>query len=602
MKSARGPKASTILWLWVTLGLAAGLLHVGVLHGVRLWLGTWLRHGPQIVWLASAAEILWMAPFAVPLLLLSHWGRGLPLNHTTTILALPAWLSVLLAIPKLYKWAIVLLAIGLAVETGRWATHFEPRLGRWLPRCAATLAAVVALLAALVHVGPWQAERAALAQLPVAPPNAPNVILIVLDTLRAREMSLYGYSRDTTPRLNALASKGVTIARAISTAPWTLPSHASMMTGLFPDQLRADWLSPFDRSRRTLSELFAARGYRTGGFVANVWSAGYEAGIDRGFSHFEDYKVSGEELLISSQLGANVLNYFRLKRALDWYDRPGRKRAHDINTATLRWIGEGRNAQRPFFAFLNFFDAHHPYLPAKPHWAPDTRRQREVVGNMLTGGKLPPDIVRVAVDSYDDSIREQDERIGELFGRLEERGLLGNTLVFITSDHGEEMDEHNMFDHGNSLYRQGLEVPLIILDPRHVPRRRLLKGPVSLVHLAATICDLAGVPKAESLPGESLAPLWLSEAEPDFSQPVFSKVNGGINTPREFPVSRGDMRSVVADGFHLIRNGDGKPELYNFETDVEEHRDLAADPAHRVALLALEQRIDKFLRDVVVKR
>ena len=602
MRSAREPSTSTIIWLWVTLGLAAGLLHLGVLYGVKLWLGTWLRHGPQIVWLAPVAEVLWMALLALPLLLLSQAGRGVRLNYTAAILAFPAWLSVLLALPKFYQSAMVLLAIGLAVETGRWAARSEPRLGKWLPRCAASLAAVVALLAALVHGGQWRAEQAALAQLPAAPPNAQNVILIVLDTVRARQMSLYGYTRETTPRLDALARRGVTIERAISTAPWTLPSHASMMTGRYPDELKATWLAPLDRSNRTLSELFAARGYRTGGFVANVWSAGSEAGINRGFSRFEDYRVSGEELLISSQLGANLLNYFRLKRALDWHDRPGRKRAHEINAAALQWIGGSQSAGRPFFAFLNFFDAHHPYLPVKPHWAPNTRRQRQVVGEMLNGSNLPPDIVRVAVDSYDDSIREQDEWIGQLFERLEGRGLLANTLVVITSDHGEEMDEHNMFDHGNSLYRQSLEVPLIIFDPRHTPRRRLLKGPVSLVHLAATICDLTGVPKAESLPGESLAPLWLSEAEPDFSQPVVSKVDGGINTRRELPVSRGDMRSVVADGFHLIRNGDGKPELYNFDTDVEEQRDLAADPAHREALQALEQRIDKFLRDVGRKR
>ena len=205
------------------------------------------------------------------------------------------------------------------------------------------------------------------------------------------------------------------------------------------------------------------------------------------------------------------------------------------------------------------------------------------------------------MDSYDDSVREQDEGIGQLFEQLEERGLLA-TVVVITSDHGEEMDEHNMLDHGNSLYRQSLEVPLIILDPRHAPRRQRLKGPVSLVHLAATICDLAGVPKLESLPGESLTPLWLSEGEPDFSQPVFSKLNRGVNTRPELPVSRGDMRSVVANGFHLIRNGDGKPELYNFDTDVEEQRDLASEPAHREALQALEQRIDKFIREVAGKR
>jgi len=130
-------------------------------------------------------------------------------------------------------------------------------------------------------------------------PGMPNVLLIVLDTVRAKSLGLYGYGRPTTPRLERLARYGTVFKSAFSTAPWTLASHATMFTGRYPHELSTGFLSPLDTTYLTLAELFTSEGYQTAGFAANTFYASQEFGLSRGFTHYEDYRVSGRQVLDS---------------------------------------------------------------------------------------------------------------------------------------------------------------------------------------------------------------------------------------------------------------------------------------------------------------
>src|SRR5262249_1413595 len=134
--------------------------------------------------------------------------------------------------------------------------------------------------------------RSSLGRRPAPPRGAKNVLLIVLDTVRAQSLSLYGYSRDTTPNLRRIAARGVRFDQALSTAPWTAPSHASMFTGRWPHELSIGWSRPLDATHPTLAEFLSARGYKTAGFVANTTYCSYETGLDRGFARYDDYDVT----------------------------------------------------------------------------------------------------------------------------------------------------------------------------------------------------------------------------------------------------------------------------------------------------------------------
>jgi arylsulfatase A-like enzyme len=193
--------------------------------------------------------------------------------------------------------------------------------------------------------------------------------------------------------------------------------------------------------------------------------------------------------------------------------------------------------------------------------------------------------------AYNGSIAYIDREIGRALEALESAGVLDNTIVAVTSDHGEQFGEHGLVDHGNSLYRPALEVPLIIRYPARVPAGASVSEPVSLRDLPATLLDLSL--GREDLPGVSLAPLWSGDPEHRASS-VFATVSGGVRMPEWTPVMRGDMVSIIRDDFSYIRNGDGVEELFALE-DAEESRDLAADPDFRGVLQRLRAAADSIV-------
>jgi arylsulfatase A-like enzyme len=594
------PRPAALLLVAAWFGLLTGLAEVSILASQKLFLHRILHVSPHAAWMAPVADLV---VFAAPGLALSVlvWRRpelASP-RAAASILAFLGFLSLLLLFPSLHWVAALLLAAGLALPSGRFVAARPADFRRLVRRTTGWLALLVVGLAAGVYG--WRAwtERWALAALPPAPAGAPNVLLIVLDTVRAQNLSLHGYDRRTSPELERLAASGVRFERALSSAPWTLPSHASMFTGRFPHELSTGWFTPLDATYATLAEVLSAHGYDTAGFVANTIYASYEHGLDRGFARYEDYPLSPAQVLLSSSLGRKLTNIGWLRRLVHNHQILGRKDAPEVNRDFLRWLS--RERKRPFFAFLNYLDAHEPYLPPAPfedRFGPARPRRNSLIVNRTNSAersekwKMSPEEVQAEILAYDASIAYLDSHLGRLFGELRARGMLDHTLLIVTSDHGEEFGEHGVFSHGNSLYWPSLHVPLLISFPGRVPAGRVVREPVSLRDLPATVVDLAGLRGATHFPGSSLARHWPGASAPGTHDggavpgvtPPLAEVGPGIGVPERYPISKGPMQSLVAEGRHYIRNGDGREELYDLESDPWESRDLAGSAEDRSTL------------------
>jgi glucan phosphoethanolaminetransferase (alkaline phosphatase superfamily) len=240
--SVRGDAPAALFLIAVWFALLTGLAEVAGLAAAKLVLGRYLHLPPYVVWMAPVADLVVLGGAALVLWLLARsWPTLVSLRRAAFVFALLAALSLALMVTKLHGWAALLLAAGAAAQSSRLIAAHRDGFRSLVRRTTVGMAAVVVALAAVVHAGPRLAEWRSLAALAQASPGVPNVLLIVLDTVRAPSLSLYGYARPTTPQLERLAARGVVFQRAFSTSPWTLPSHASMFTGRYPHELSADW-------------------------------------------------------------------------------------------------------------------------------------------------------------------------------------------------------------------------------------------------------------------------------------------------------------------------------------------------------------------------
>jgi len=535
-----------------------------------------------MVWMTPLGQL--SASLAVALILLVvAAGKRAGVRASTgwfTLCFFSGWSALLTYYPRLSQPALLLLAAGLATVAVR-AVERRPDAARaWARRGSAALALVMVATFGGLAAYRTAAERLAVGALPAPHRGAPSILLIILDTVRAQSLSLFGHAEPTSPQLARLAAGGTRFDLAASTAPWTTPSHATMFTSRYLPQHGADWRSDMADSLPTLAEVLAAHGYRTGGFSANKVHAGRSFGFARGFHHFEDYMVSPGELANSTSLGRFVMGNRRLRRFVDTQQLPGRKSADDVNASLLHWVDRG--ADRPFFAFVNYYDAHFPYLPPEPFaTAFGASRTPPSLRLRLYRFLRPTAWPRPSEKAYDASIAYLDDRLGRLFDELAGRGILDHTLVIVTADHGEEFGEHGLWGHGDNLYLPNLHVPLVLRLPGAVPAAGAIGAPVSLRDIPATIMDLAGLADESPFQGHSLAALWRSDAAPRVSAPL-SEVSGLPDKPARSAISRGDMVSVVSDSLHLIRNGDGIEELYDVITDPSAGHDLWAQTGHEV--------------------
>jgi arylsulfatase A-like enzyme len=510
------------------------------------------------------------------------------------------------------------LSSGLAVQSSRLIVGHREAFLRLTHRTVPLLAGALVTTALVTIGGRAWFEHRATAALPAAPAGARNVVLIVWDTVRAGNLSAYGYKRRTTPNLEQLARRGVRFDPAFSTSCWTLPAHASLFTGRWPHELGVDWKSPLRDDVPTLAGYLAAHGYDTAGFAANLDYCTRESGLARGFAHYEDfpsdlyevfarYVALGNRLEISDWAGVvgRVLEKCsgRSFETLMPRSREHAKNAASVDGAFLGWLSRRQGRQRPFFAFLNYNDAHTPYeVPDHriPGFGlrPTSSRDRLILfgWNSADKANVEAKYVQMSIDIYDDCISYLDRRLGILLDELDRRGQLENTLVIVTADHGEHLGDHLLFFHGCSLYRQLVQVPLVIVEPKGVPANRVVVEPVSLRDVPATVVDLLSLGRDAPFPGRSLARFW-GPGRP-IPEPLLMETGKLLlltNQGRE-PAAKGPMKSLVAGGMHYIRSADGLEELYALRSDPEEQIDTAGFPMARGLLQGFRDRLAAMLR------
>ena len=545
-------------------------------------------------WMPAAANLVALLLIAVLLAVVTRLlpGRlGTPLA-LGTLTGLAAWDVVAIYTPPLHPYAVILIAIGVAVQLVRLILGRREGFLR-LARIG-TAVLLVLLLGIAGGIEGWRAlqERRALGAQPAAGRDRPNIVLLVLDTVRSLDLSVYGYFRRTTPALERLAQRGVVFDRAIATAPWTLPAHASMFTGRWLHEQSTGWKDPLDATFPTLAEVLTAQGYASGGFVANLGFCDRKYGLARGFAHYEDHPLNWRTTLQGSNIGRWLIGRRFMIRIFGHPSMWTRKSATSVTDDFLQWSGSQGN--RPYFAFLNFIDAHHRYYWTQPFntlfrtdsaLAPAAPRHiRELPDGF---NAKPPSIAE-----YDRSITYIDSELDRLFRELERRGTLDRTLVIVTSDHGEEFFEHGLIGHGNGLYHPSLSVPLILALPGKVPANQRVPQVVSMRDLPATILDLTGGDHAR-FPGRSLARTWQpSPAAGAVPDTVLAEVGWVWHRPAWYPASKGSMKSLYTDSLHLIFNGDSTYELYNLTHDPWEQQNLAVEPAAAAELTRLRALLD----------
>jgi arylsulfatase A-like enzyme len=576
-------------------------------------------------------DFLWMTPladlgfFLFTALLLVALGRVWPRARSRpvvvgtftalTTLALGSMLE------RIHPVAVALLAVGIGTQVGRWAGGLS-RHPRVVPILSTLGILVVLGLTTRQEVMDRQFERYWRDWLPTTPAGAPNVVLLILDTVRGASL---GFLEDLRPQspwnsvrpptLDSLAGESVLFTRAIAPSPWTLPSHQSMFTGRWANRLSGEGGAGPERLQGlvpwipTLPEVLARHGYLTAGFVGNLIFTSAETGLARGFLTYEDYEVSTAQTLLSSAIGRRLAGNDLLRRILRYHETLNRKDAGTVADQFLAW--HERNGQRPFFAFLNFFDAHEPYFP------PDSIREAMPPGSrwddfthfvgLLTGATalrsekwdMDPAEQGAHASGYHAAILRLDGEIHRMLAELGRRGALANTVLIIASDHGEQLGEHHLYNHNNSLYLPSLHVPLMVLDPRASNRPLVVRDVVSLRDMAATILDLVGVvADSVGIEGRSLARYWGSEkasAEGSGAGPAeaaFSVLYRGAETEAWYPIERGPaMYSLIDSDYHYILSGDGTEELFHILSDPMEEANLITQPGMRNLVVDFRTRL-----------
>jgi arylsulfatase A-like enzyme len=640
-------------------GVAAGFLELAVfavqVHGLgRVGLKT-LTISRHVAWMTPVAEVLsiggLMLVLVAPTLAWTAWrakaGRSAASSSWSfdwagTVLGTMLVLGPLLAIRGLHSTAALVLAVAIGARLRRWVVRPSPR---W--RLASVRVGGVAFVVLIAHAT-WQWSRVAgsgdraWGRPAIA---GPNLLWIVMDTVRADRMGLYGYDRPTTPSLDRWAREGITFDAAYSAAPWTLPSHMTMFTGLWPFEHGARVDRPYAGPAPTLAEHLAGRGYTTAGIVANTRMCNDVFGVGRGFDTYVDLpcklEVSLSATLLNSSLGGHLLKLARrlglpVRDDLGFEERHPAPEIVDRGRAWLEHVrrrnDESTGPDRPFFLFLNFMDAHGPYLPA-PHvsrrfWTdpiPDRSRAVPQAGWLALQARdtAAPDrrpglqreldeVTRRLGDLYDDCLLGLDGDIGRFLGDLRGRGLLDNTWVVITADHGEHLGEHGRFGHVSTLYNELTRVPLVLIppmgrdpggvDPHAALRGRRVGVPVSHRDLPATLTELLDPQTRGPFPGRSLASRW-GRGTPGPPGPVISQLEEqsmmGEDVHPDHVVT---LDSLVSDDHILIRLSDGPPELYRRREDPRQRRNLAGEPEGEARRLVLQRELDAILRKTEIPR
>jgi len=417
-------------------------------------------------------------------------------------------------------------------------------------------------------------------------PAKPNIMLLVVDALRADHLGLYGYARRTSPRLEEFARRGIVFDRAYAQGPSTFPSTAAIFTGRYPSHTQISseehWFE-LNRECRTLAEVLSDAGYQTGFFTANPlhaydslrdgkrWITGFEQGFD--------------EFFVGSQYWS------------------GRLRAGELNEHAMKWIGE-RSRRRPFFACVWYVDPHHPYEPPEEFWklfADSYKGDADWNKNMrelwFSGKAIPEEERQHLINLYDAEIAYTDFCIGELLNALDRNGVLSDTLVMVTADHGEAFHEHGLWAHGLGLYEELIHVPLVVVPPQARARAEHLRNDsiVGHIDLMPTILDYANVDlelRPQEMVGLSLKPVLTDPDAVLGRHAIAAEMVFGLKPEREPGTTT--SRALITQRFKLIEtrplDGPMTTQLFDLEKDPREERSIADDPssAEQIELMSTQ--------------
>ena len=408
---------------------------------------------------------------------------------------------------------------------------------------------------------------AAIARSPGRGRARPNVLLVSIDSLRADHVGAYGHAKDTTPTIDALARDGALCEWAITSAPWTIPAHATLLSGLPPE---VHGVTSYTRRLApeavTLAEALHDAGWDTAAFVSGP-TVSARHGFDQGFASFDE--------TVADQLGGKAHQGATSPAVVALVEK-----------FLQRWSDDGR--ERPFFVFLHLWDVHYDYTPPPPY---DRMFDPGYEGDLTADDYLRNPRIRRGMDArdldhvralYDGEIRFTDDHLGKVVARLRALGVLDDTIVVVTSDHGDEFFEHGLKGHAVSVFDEVLHVPLVIRYPRRVAAGLRVTPQVRLMDVPATILGLAGVraPQGFGAPGlaerhraTDLTPALGRGSHaavpvlPAFSQNLIGVRHESLRTPTA------KLITVTTP-----RNGKTRTMLY----------DLAADPGERTNLARAE--------------
>jgi arylsulfatase A-like enzyme len=398
----------------------------------------------------------------------------------------------------------------------------------------------------------------------------PNILIVVLDTVRRDATGLTTAATppelrrlDLTPNLTRLGATGTLYRNAWSAAPWTVPAHASLFTGLLPSAHgcngRRPTLSPV---LPTFAERLTDDGYRSAAFFSNPWLSERTSGLLRGFAELHEAPIGGLDRLES---GGG--------------DQGGGRILADLEA----WL-DARADDAPFLAFVNLLEAHLPYAPdaaARRAVTPDLPADAVVPitwGHEYNAGLHPAaevDWARVR-GLYAADVRTVDALLGRLLSLLDARGLRDDTIVVVTSDHGENLGEHGLFEHQFSVHETLLAVPLVVVDPRR-PVRAVVDTPVVLTDLYGAVLAWAGFPPPAGRGlGETTGEPRVLVAEYAGPSPGLVQMLEGLKPGADLSRLRPALRTVRVGDTRLTENSEGLVWLHDLEADPGQLRNLAA--------------------------
>jgi arylsulfatase A-like enzyme len=425
-----------------------------------------------------------------------------------------------------------------------------------------------------------------------------NFVLVILDCVRPDHVGCYGYRRDTTPNLDAFAAAATRFDNAITAGVWTLPSMASMMTGLYPSQHglnRAD--RALGRDLATLPQRLAAAGWRTAGFTANP-HGGRTFELDRGFEEFHEFwgapgtRRGGPLGRCYRWVRPRLRDAVKRSQALTGTARRLQRRRAEatggsgsrLADAAAAWIRQARHAGQPFFALVHLMESHVPYAPAPEHverFLDEAGRRRvakldhDGMGYLAGANQLSEGDLALIGSLYDATISYGDELAGRV---LDAVGDDADTLVVVTADHGQQLGEHHMMGHFFSVYDTLARVPLL-LRHRELPAG-VIQRSVQSVDLYPTVLEAAGLDQEPDehctvslcSPSDHRPVLVTEYLEPDLDR--FARFRGFDPAPFDR-----ELCALRHDGWKYIWSSDGREELYDLTGDPDETRDLVAAAA-----------------------